>query len=760
MSFYQAITNNETGNFDSFTLSEGAVADYFLRCIDTDGNAAWSDLSAFGVSSLQGTANQCLVNGTSGSPQVGDLILTLPQNIATTSNVQFADVKSTTFTIGSTSLNSTNWGYLNAINQNLGTSNSPSFAGLTAVTNLSLLGYAITPTNCSYLSTMNQSINTTSSPSFVNVTASLTGHASSDLALTGGTMAGTILMNSNNITGANLVAASIVTASTSANLGALTTSSITNNGTLNMTSHAITGVTSLTASTLQLTSGATNGYVLSSDASGNASWTAPSGLSGIVLSATGTANQCLVNGTSGSAQSGAITLSTPQDINTTSSPTFVSANLTASGAAPAIKANYASATGDNYVTQITLAGVDRYRWLITGSEAKGSDTGSWLVLRSFSNAGVALTDFLTFKRSTGVSPSILSGSSIDMNTFNISNATAISATTFTGALTGAASLNLLLTGGTMSGSIAMGGFNISGGGTITATTLAGTLSTAAQTNITSLGTLTSLTLGGTLAMGVNNITSSGNVGGTLSTAAQPNITSVGTLTSLTSSGNIVTSGKMRIGDTSAPTYRIEARGDANSSYVNTQFASINTGGTTRTWIAGTRNDGSFQIADETAAATRLTISTSNIVTVTGQLLLNTLTDNTNGNLTSGAYTPTITNVSNVTVANSTAASHFYQRIGDRVHIDGYCTIGASGSATTFTFTITTPFTAGNFSGTADAIGSGVVYEIGSATNRSTCNVGSVNGTQTLNISVTTFTTAPATTANNIYVGYSLTYRVR
>lgn len=48
-----------------------------------------------------------------------------------------------------------------------------------------------------------------------------------------------------------------------------------------------------------------------------------------VNSVTGTANQVLVNGTSGTAQFGAVTLTTPQDIATASSPTFAALTLTA-----------------------------------------------------------------------------------------------------------------------------------------------------------------------------------------------------------------------------------------------------------------------------------------------------------------------------------------------------------------------------------------------------------------------------------------------
>jgi hypothetical protein len=44
------------------------------------------------------------------------------------------DCKSTTFSIGATSLNSTSWGYLSAINQNLGTTNNVSFRNITPQT--------------------------------------------------------------------------------------------------------------------------------------------------------------------------------------------------------------------------------------------------------------------------------------------------------------------------------------------------------------------------------------------------------------------------------------------------------------------------------------------------------------------------------------------------------------------------------------------------------------------------------------------------
>ena len=87
----------------------------------------------------------------------------------------------------------------------------------------------------------------------------------------------------------------------------------------------------------------------------------------------------------------------------------------------------------------------------------------------------------------------------------------VSATTFTGNLTG----------------------NASGS--------AATVTTNAQPNITSTGTLTSLDVTGNVSAG--NISAT-YVSGTLTTNAQPNVTSVGTLTSLDVTGNITTIGNI------------------------------------------------------------------------------------------------------------------------------------------------------------------------------------------------------------------------
>ena len=80
------------------------------------------------------------------------------------------------------------------------------------------------------------------------------------------------------------------------------------------------------------------GQVLTSNATGGTYWSTPA--SGGVTSLTGTANQVLVGGTSGSAQTGALTLTLPQDVNTGSSVRFgsIGCGIAASGTTGEIRA--------------------------------------------------------------------------------------------------------------------------------------------------------------------------------------------------------------------------------------------------------------------------------------------------------------------------------------------------------------------------------------------------------------------------------------
>jgi len=76
-------------NAISSTAAGLVVYDSTLNDLQFYNGSAWVGSSLSGVTSAAGTANQVLVNGTSGSAQTGDITLTLPQSIATNSTVQF-----------------------------------------------------------------------------------------------------------------------------------------------------------------------------------------------------------------------------------------------------------------------------------------------------------------------------------------------------------------------------------------------------------------------------------------------------------------------------------------------------------------------------------------------------------------------------------------------------------------------------------------------------------------------------------------------
>ena len=144
---------------------------------------------------------------------------------------------------------------------------------------------------------------------------------------------------------------------------------------------------------------------------------------------------------------------------------------------------------------------------LTGIDATAIQNGTANV-RTFSSANV------TISASGNANVLVVTGTGANISgTANVSgnlSAGNVSATTFTGALSGAA-------------------------------TTAGTITTNAQPNITSVGTLTSLAVTGNITNGNvtgGNLVSANYFTGTLTTAAQPNITSTGTLTSLSVTGNV------------------------------------------------------------------------------------------------------------------------------------------------------------------------------------------------------------------------------
>lgn len=78
------------GTTSAMSVLAAGTTGYVLRM--GAANPEWDSLASFGVTSITGTANQVLVNGTFGSAQIGVITLTTPQAIGTSSLVQFGSL--------------------------------------------------------------------------------------------------------------------------------------------------------------------------------------------------------------------------------------------------------------------------------------------------------------------------------------------------------------------------------------------------------------------------------------------------------------------------------------------------------------------------------------------------------------------------------------------------------------------------------------------------------------------------------------------
>jgi hypothetical protein len=313
------------------------------------------------------------------------------------------------------------------------------------------------------------------------------------------------------------------------------------------------------------------------------------------------------------------------------------------------------------------------------------------------------TGYVVFANATSGNVAELTSSGITSNLANNS----ITATTFVGALSGAATtagtvttaaqpnvtslgtLTGLGVNGTVtavaftantgvftgngSGLSAIAGGNVTG--QVANATVAGTVYTAAQPNITSVGTLTSVAVTGNATAG-NVYANSGTIGaslltGTLTTAAQPNVTSVGTLTSATvtgnvAAGNLTTTGVLSVTGTGVSS--IAGNLDMTSNNIINLAAPVNsTDAATKQYVDDVAQG--LHTHDSCNAATQTTLATISGGTVT----YNNGTSGVGATLTTtGSYTTidgvTLSNGMRILVKNEANAAHngIYDRTSSTV----------------------------------------------------------------------------------------------
>lgn len=347
----------------TITLASGAVGKVLAS--DSSGNATWQALSGIGVTSLQGTANQVLVNATSGTPEAGTLTVAFPA----TAGISIGSYQTTSAPVGGalfpgevvvgTNSPTGSVASLQLSNTVSTVTGGAAYGvlinnGISPPANAtSLFGIALTPTyTVAISSTISAAYDLYISPIlaigtsglvnehygiYVNSTTT-SGLGALAVAYSGffknpGIANTNIALHADNLqigaayfdlspppsNGAIIqgnVSIGSSTATSLFNVGSsnqfqISSSGVVTSGTWNgsviVGQYGGTGVAN-TGLTITLASGAV-GKVLASDSSGNATWQALSGIG--VTSLQGTANQVLVNTTSGTPQTGALTVAFP-----------------------------------------------------------------------------------------------------------------------------------------------------------------------------------------------------------------------------------------------------------------------------------------------------------------------------------------------------------------------------------------------------------------------------------------------------------------
>jgi hypothetical protein len=317
----------------SFAYSGGnAGIGKILSSVTGNGDAAWVDLSTLGVSTAQGTADEIYVNGNL-SAHGGPIVLTTPQPIGTTSNVTFGSA-----TLGNLALNQpvrsdvlTGKLVSGAINlaggatevsgilpvANGGTNSGASLSGSSIMV---ATGGAIVQGQAGTTTTVLHG-NAAGTPTYSQIVdADIAATTITNAKLATPTFEVVSGNSSLNVPGAN----SQIGGTQDVTINVNHNNTWNSNQTITGASHSLKVETSANFALEGHNAG--TGNVLTSDANGVAAWTDLSSVG--VTAITGTTNQVYANGLAGTDEVGHVTLTLPQDINTTATVTFDEVILT------------------------------------------------------------------------------------------------------------------------------------------------------------------------------------------------------------------------------------------------------------------------------------------------------------------------------------------------------------------------------------------------------------------------------------------------